>query len=124
MRSASYLVCPSLCYEQFPRILAEAFASGLPVVASRRASLAELIDDGETGLLFTPGSASDLAEKIRWADAHPSEMLRMGRQARRMFEEKYTPARNYEILMDIYAHAAALGPTDAGAHGARKEVLP
>lgn len=107
MRRSSYLVMPSLWYENFPRTLVEAFACGLPVIASRLGALAELVDDGCTGLLFEPGSAADLARAIRWAEEHPQEMRRMGRLARAEYEAKYTPEKNYELLMAIYGDAIA-----------------
>lgn len=110
MRSARALVMPSLCYENFPRTLVEAFACGLPVIASRLGAMAALVRDGETGLLFEPGNAADLADKLMWANAHPDEMARMGETARCEYEQKYTPQRNLEILLDIYADAI-------GAHG-------
>ena len=105
MREASYLVVPSIWYEGFPLTVVEALANGLPVIASRLGALPELVRDGETGLLFEPGNADDLAAKMAWAEGHPDEMLRMGRAARQEYENKYTPARNYEALMSIYRAA-------------------
>ena len=105
MRSASALVMPSICYENFPRTLVEAFACGLPVVASRLGAMAALIRDGETGVLFEPGDAADLARKLAWVHTHPEEVRRMGEAARREYEQHYTPGRNAELLMEIYADA-------------------
>ena len=108
MSGAIALVLPSIWYENFPRTLVEAFACGLPVIASRIGALAELVEDGVTGLLFTSGDAPDLASKIRWALASPDKMAEMGRTARARFEEKYTPERNYVQLLEIYR--AIAGP--------------
>lgn len=105
MRRAAYLVMPSMWYENFPRTLVEAFACGLPVIGSRLGAMAELIEDGRTGLLFRPGSAEDLAAKRAWADSHPREMRRMGEAARREYEAKYTADMNYKMLVDIYEEA-------------------
>lgn len=113
MQSARALVMPSLCYENFPLTLAEAFACGLPVIASRLGAMEALVRDGETGLLFEPGNADDLADKLMWADAHPNDMARMGETARREYEQNYTPQRNIEILLDIYADAIAANRGDA-----------
>ncbi len=109
MRSALALVLPSICYENFPRTLVEAFACGLPVIASRLGAMAELIEDGVTGLHFEAGNATELAERMRWALAHPAEMAAMGRAARQVYEARYTAARNYEQLLAIYAEAVAEG---------------
>jgi glycosyltransferase involved in cell wall biosynthesis len=102
MRQASFLVFPSEWYEGFPMTIAEAFACGLPVLASRLGAMAELVEDGRTGLLFEPGNPDDLAEKVEWAWTHPEEMKRMGKEARKEFEEKYTDEKNYKMLMEIY----------------------
>ncbi len=105
MREASVLVFPSECYEGFPMAIAEAFATGLPVVASRSGAMAEIVQDSQTGLLFTPGNAEELAAKVDWAFAHPNEVADMGWRARKEFEAKYTAERNYRLLCDIYRTA-------------------
>ncbi|HEY4301721.1 MAG TPA: glycosyltransferase family 4 protein [Candidatus Didemnitutus sp.] len=107
MRSASYLVMPSIWYENFPRTLVEAFANRLPVIASQLGSLTELVDHGRTGLLFEPRSAHDLARHLAWAEAFPQKMRVMGENARETYESKFTPDRNYARLMEIYEDAAA-----------------
>ncbi len=112
---ASYLVLPSVCYEGFPRTLVEAFASGVPVIASRLGSMAELVADGRTGLLFNPGDAADFVAKLRWADAHPQEMARMGSAARAEYESRYSPEQNYRELISIYERAIG-GVTAEQAH--------
>ena len=105
MSRAAFQIMPSEWYEGFPMTLAEAFCHGLPVIASRLGAMAEIIEDGVTGLHFTPGDADDLAAMVRWATEHPKEMRRMGTNARRVYEEKYTPERNYRMLMKIYEAA-------------------
>ena len=107
MHGARLLVCPSECYENFPMTIAEAFASSLPVIASRLGAMAEIVEDGRTGLLFEPGNAQDLANKVAWAWAHPEEMAEMGNEARREYEAKYTAEKNYGRLMEIYERAIA-----------------
>jgi glycosyltransferase involved in cell wall biosynthesis len=99
------MVLPSICYENSPRAIVEAFSCGLPVIASRLGALADIVDDGVTGLLFAPGDAKDLAEKMAWAAAHPVQMARMGHAARAEYEANYTPERNHEMLVNIYEDA-------------------
>jgi len=102
MRNAEYLVMPSIWYETFGLVMVEAFACRLPVIASDIGAMAELVEDGKTGLLFKTGDASDLAEKLKWADAHPEQMREMGDTARNGYEQLFTSDKNYEQLLDIY----------------------
>ncbi|PIX97177.1 MAG: transferase [Hydrogenophilales bacterium CG_4_10_14_3_um_filter_63_21] len=105
MSHAAVLVVPSIWYENFPRTLVEAFACGLPVIASRIGALAELVRDGETGLLFEPGNPRDLADKMAWALAHPELTAAMGRNARAQYETEFSAEVNYRRLMEIYQEA-------------------
>ncbi len=92
-------------YETFGLAAVECFAQGIPVVASDIGVLSEIVTDGETGLLFKAGDADDLADKVRWMWERPSEAARMGRNARREYEEKYTLEKSYQQLMNIYHQA-------------------
>jgi glycosyltransferase involved in cell wall biosynthesis len=105
IKQARFLVFPSVCFESFGFSIIEAFACGVPVIASRLGAMAELVEDGRTGLLCAPGDPADLASKVEWAWAHPNEMAGMGAQARGEYEEKYTPEKNYKILMKIFDRA-------------------
>jgi glycosyltransferase involved in cell wall biosynthesis len=105
MKGARCLIFPSEWYEGFGLAIAEAFACGLPVIASRLGAMAEIVEDGRTGLHFSPGNPEDLAAKVEWAFSHSRELLAMGRQARKEYEQKYTAERNYQLLMDIYSRA-------------------
>jgi glycosyltransferase involved in cell wall biosynthesis len=105
MSRAMALVVPSIWYENFPRTIVEAFASGLPVIASRIGALADIVRDGETGLLFEPGDPRDLADKMAWAQANPAQMAEMGRNARAQYETEFSADVNYRRLMEIYDEA-------------------
>lgn len=107
VKGASFLLLPSECYENFPMGMVEAYALGVPVIASRLGALQELVDDGRIGLHFTPGSPEDLAEKVEWAWSHAERMREMGKEARREFVNRYTAEKNYVMLMNIYQAAMA-----------------
>lgn len=105
MKGACFLIFPSEWYEGLPMTIVEAFACGVPVVASRLGAMAEIIEDKRTGLLFNPGDPSDLAAKADWLCSHSLDTKRMGLEARAEFEAKYTAERNYQMLMKIYKTA-------------------
>jgi glycosyltransferase involved in cell wall biosynthesis len=107
MSRAAALVVPSIWYENFPRTIVEAFACGLPVIASRIGALADIMRDGTTGLLFEPGNHRDLADKMAWALAHPEEMGALGRNARVQYEAEFSAEVNYRRMMEIYREAIA-----------------
>ena len=102
LKCARFLIVPSGWYETFGMCIAEAFACGTPVVCSRLGAMEELVSDNRSGLHFTSGDPNDLAAKVAWAWSHPNEMNAMGREARAEYEAKYTPERNYLMLMNIY----------------------
>lgn len=105
MKHARALVFPSTCYEVAPITILEAFAAGLPVIASNLGAMAGLVQHGRTGRLFRAGDAGDLAAQVRWVFDRPGEAASMRVAARREFEEKYTAERNYKMLMSIYEMA-------------------
>jgi glycosyltransferase involved in cell wall biosynthesis len=105
MGEAAFLVFPSEWYEGFPRVLAEAFARGLAVLATALGSQGAIVEDGRTGLHFRPGDPLDLAAKADWLLSHPEALAQMRREARREYEEKYTAEKNYEMLVVIYERA-------------------
>ena len=107
VRYSRFLVIPSKCYETFSLVVREAFAVGKPVVASRLGALAEAVSSGVTGLTFTPGNPTDFAAKIDWMVEHEEDIVRMGRNARREYERKYTPEKNYQMLMAVYEKAVS-----------------
>jgi glycosyltransferase involved in cell wall biosynthesis len=103
---ARFLIWPSEgYYETFGLAAVECFAQSIPVIASRIGVMTEIVEDGETGLLFNPGDPADLAVKVQWMWDHPEECVRMGRNARKEYEQKYTSEQNYQMLMDIYSQA-------------------
>lgn len=99
---ARLLILPSLCFEGFPMVVREAFALGVPVVASRIGPLPGIVKEGDTGVMFEAGNAEDLLRVIRplWLDQH--RLSEMGTAARKDFEEKYTADANYHMMMEIY----------------------
>ncbi len=102
IKGAVCVVLPSECYENFLRVIIEAYACGVPVVTSRLGSREALVEDGRTGVLFESGNAESLAaamEKVLTDDEFVTEA---GKRARHIFEERYTSSVNHQQLMDVY----------------------
>ena len=108
MRNARFLVWPSQgYYETFGLVALEAFSMGVPVLTSRFGVNSEIVDNGRTGLHFSPGDPDDIARTVERAWSSEAELHQMGRQARIEFETKYRADPNYVRLMDIYRVALA-----------------
>ena len=107
VQGARCLVVPSLWYEGFPMAIAEAFACGVPVIASRLGGLPEIVAEGRTGLHFASGDPADLARTLENAWADPDALAEMGHAARREYEAHYTAAHHAARLEEVYAGAIA-----------------
>jgi len=96
------LVVPSIWHENNPLVIQEAFAAGLPVVASRLGGMAEFVSDNVSGLLFEPGDAASLAAALIDLMNQPDLLprLRGGIPAVR------TTAEEVEALSGLYAAVA------------------
>jgi glycosyltransferase involved in cell wall biosynthesis len=128
-RNAAFVVVPSEWYENAPMSVLEAFAYGKPVVASRIGGIPEMVSDGENGYLFTWGSREELRAKMEdlWSDR--SGRRRMGQNARRLVETRYSQRRRIESLLNIYADpglsdragpTVEMNPEPFQIHGARR----
>lgn len=102
-------VVPSKYYEPFGLVVVEAFATGTPVITANLGSLAELVTDKETGILFEAGNPADLAAKMDLLASDEGLRRRLSENGRNEFNLKYTRKRNYELLLNIYE--SALGST-------------
>jgi len=102
---AAALVFPSRCYETFGRVIIEAFAKGTPVIASRLGAMADLIQDGRTGLLFEPGNVGDLVRQVQRLLGDPTLLSEMRVAARSEYESHYTGTQNQEQLLAVYERA-------------------
>ena len=103
IRRSMFVVLPSVWYENQPYAVMEAFALEKPVVAARIGGIPELVREGETGLTFESGNATDLAEKAMLLTRSPERVRDMGRNARRLIETEFSPADHYRRLMGVYA---------------------
>jgi glycosyltransferase involved in cell wall biosynthesis len=83
-------------------VVLEAFAAGVPVIASRIGALSELVENDVTGVLVEPGSPADLARALRLLAGDPELSVRLGRNARRVYERQYTKEQAARALLSVY----------------------
>jgi len=103
LRGARFLVWPSLGeYETCGLVVTEAFACGVPVLASRTGVATERVVDGQTGIHFEANDPADLARKARWCWEHPAEMSVMGRNGRVVYEQGLTASNCIDRMLAIY----------------------
>jgi len=96
-------VGPSLWDEPFGLVFAEASASGLAVIGSRKGGIPEIIKDGETGLLINdPEDPKEIADKIESLITNPAKISSFGRAARKYMESKFSWDRVAKEIEDLY----------------------
>jgi glycosyltransferase involved in cell wall biosynthesis len=104
MSVAKAVLVPSTCYENFPLTVAEAFAHGTPVIASRLGGLQRLIADGQNGFLFTPGGATELRAAVERTSVLDGFSLNaMISFAHAYYVQHLTPAASLAHLTTIYS---------------------
>jgi glycosyltransferase involved in cell wall biosynthesis len=102
LKTADLLVLPSL-WEGMPNIVLEAMAAGLPVVVSRVEGTDELIRDGETGLLVTPGSPVELERQIERILTTPELSSRLRDSAQITVQKQFTMGHMVSAYEQLYA---------------------
>jgi glycosyltransferase involved in cell wall biosynthesis len=98
-------------------VILEAMSCGLPVIASRIGGLPELVIDGVNGLLFEPGNASELADRIRLLWRDPELCQRMGRAGRQMAIREHSESVYWDGLRAVYELAKTLSTSGQAAGG-------
>lgn len=104
LRGARALLVPSLAHDPAPRSVTEAFAAGVPVLASRRGGLPEAVKHDEAGLLMTPGAADEWQAAARRL-SDDDEAIRLGAGAWRLWSELHRPEHSLGRLESAYRAA-------------------
>jgi glycosyltransferase involved in cell wall biosynthesis len=107
MQEACAFVLPSYS-EGLPRVVYEAMAVGLPVIASGISGIPDIVQDGVTGFLVQPGDEAALAEKIRWILEHPEESYAMGQRGRISAERVFSTETYLHAYREVFQAAQAL----------------
>lgn len=101
LQGADLFVLPSL-WEGLPLVLLEAMATGLPVIGTRIRGVAEVVEEGVSGLLVEPADAGAMAEAIAALLGNPRLREQYGQAGRQIVLRNYDFARVAEALGRLY----------------------
>ncbi|MFX0094262.1 MAG: glycosyltransferase family 4 protein [Candidatus Hodarchaeota archaeon] len=100
VKDADFFVLPSLT-DASPLTILEAMALGKPVIATKSGGAVEIIDDGKSGFIIPIKNPSELCKRILELAKDTDQIKRMGKNALKVFEERFTAvifAKNFENL--------------------------
>ncbi|MCK9377140.1 MAG: glycosyltransferase family 4 protein [Syntrophobacterales bacterium] len=100
--------------EGTPMVIIEAMAKARAVIAPRITAIPEMVEEGRTGYLFTPGNAVDLADQFFRLLSQPADLIRLGLEGRRQAENLFDLRRNARKLMNVFARELPWVPGDRG----------
>ncbi len=108
LAACDLVVLPSLA-EALPTALIEAAAAGRPVVATRVGGAPEIVEDGRTGLLVSPGDPAALADAIATVLADRDRARAFGEAARRRARERFALDLHIERTLELWLEVVASG---------------
>jgi glycosyltransferase involved in cell wall biosynthesis len=100
-------------------VVAEALASGTPVIVSEMVGAKDLVTEGKTGWIVPVEDAAALAERMEWCARHPEEVRALGGDCRRAAEGATWPAyhrRLAELVRSLIPNPHPLAPSPAPSH--------
>lgn len=102
MASATATIFPSLWQEPFGRVTVESWLLGTPVIGSDVGGIGELIQQGETGYLFSPGDHKELANYVHTLLETPERCDEMG-ESGRAFAQQFRPSNVAAAYAEVYS---------------------
>ncbi len=96
------LVLSTITQEAFGRVILEAQAAGVPVVATKVGGVVEIIDDGKTGLLVMPKDPDAMAKAVMRILQDPQLSERMVEQSQKRIDERYTIKHMADATLNVY----------------------
>jgi glycosyltransferase involved in cell wall biosynthesis len=104
LRGARAVLLPSTWYEAQPRVILEAYAAAVPVLASRIGGLSDLVEDGSSGLLVAAHDPMAWSRAVTHLN-DDSESRRLGHGAYRLWQQRYSPQEGLKGLEAAYREA-------------------
>ena len=93
--------------EGHPWVIVEAMAAGLPIISTDQGAITESVIDGVNGFLVEKKNPNMIAEKLMMLVNDEELRQRMGRESRKIYEEKFTEDRMVEALSAVFRQVLA-----------------
>ena len=104
VKNASFVIVPSEWYENNPMTIIEAYAAGVPVIASRIGGIPEIVMHEKTGFLFEARDIAGLVDTIIMAEKiTPDDYSSLSQNCRKFAIREFSSQAHYDQLMDIYS---------------------
>ena len=100
--ASHHLLLLTSLYEGFAKVFMEAAAAGLPIVTTRVSGVANIVRDGETGLVLEQGDAAGLVAALQALIGDPGKLASFSRKIQADFREKYSFEAMIEIQRNIF----------------------
>lgn len=100
-KMANIVVVPSIWYENSPVVIYESFRHQTPVIGSRIGGIPELVEEGENGFLFTPGSVEELKNILEDLINSPEKLQKLENRAFKSVK-KYRMDEHIRKLEQLY----------------------
>lgn len=108
LEGADLCVIPSIWQDAFPLSVLETMALGKPIICTRVGGIPEMIEHDRTGLLVPPSDEEALADAIQQLLMDPSRAAQLGKAARHLVKEVFTPEQQLDCLTAILAKGFSL----------------
>lgn len=107
-READIFVFPGTQQEGLPLVVLEAMCAGLPVIATDRGCLREVVQHGRTGYLIAPGDVEALVQRLAELAANPQLTRQLGEAGRQRYESVYRAEQFVARMINVWNEAAQL----------------
>lgn len=104
IRKCTFVVVPSIWYENCPYSVLETLAIGKPIIGANIAGIPELIRNNETGMLFN--NIEELYEKMKELFENKELTETLGNNAKEFAKEEFAKEKYYNKINDIYQRLA------------------
>lgn len=111
IKKSSFVVVPSVCFENNPMTIIEAFCLGKPVIGSDIGGIPEIVYHGKNGFLFIHDDPESLAAAVEEASGQSAEKYKnLSEAAIKSAAEKFAPEIHYQKLMELYQNLVNRNP--------------